>query len=165
MGVRGNEWNIHFDPYLPGGTQYPVLRLHVNGRDIPVRVQGRGDCIKNVKYDGIALPTAVIPELASPKESVEIEMGDPEGPILMEVDSRLIACRYDPGEGKMRVEIGAFRGHKTELRLISPREPESVWIDGKPYTKGRMVKNAGRYYSIGIISTFAGPKQIIECFF
>ena len=111
------------------------------------------------------LPTAVIPEAASPEESVEIELGDPELPLLTEVDSRLNACRYDSEARKMTVEIEAFNGHETVLRFISPHEPKEIVVEPEPLTRKSSVKIGGSYYYIELTVTCKGPEHRVYVYF
>ena len=136
FGVRENEWNIAFDPYLPEGQRMSGYGLLAGGRDMTVTVTGSGRYIKSVKYGGEIYPSAVIPEEPPAGDEIEIVLGAPELPYVAHTSAILLSSRFDRTERSLVLSLKAFRGHYNETTVLSPWEHRSVSINGTKLNKG-----------------------------
>ncbi len=129
FAVQENAWNIHLDPYNPG--KMPVsLDLYSSGRLSKVQVSGSGKYLRSVLYDGVELPTAVIPYHGR-YDNIKLEAGIPSAPYLADCRSLLESARYDNSSGALELSLKSFPGHSDEVTVISPDIPSKIFIDGK----------------------------------
>ena len=149
LGLRENECNISFDPYLFQSQKISRYTLFVKGKPITVSVKGFGDYIKNIKYDDLSIPSAVIPLDVPINEKIEILLGKPEIPYIYHSDSILNSCLFDEKTKKLTLTFKAFQGHKDQIKLISPWRPESVFINELEF-KGAVIKQEKNIYKINI---------------
>lgn len=133
FAVDENEWNIQFDPFIPENQSQISLGLFNSGKLSKVTVQGKGNYIKKILYDGKELPTAVIP-YAVKYDKIEVYSGTPETPYLKSTKSVLKNCSYDPNTNVLSVDLKSFSGHNDEITIVSPSEISKVLIDNKPFT-------------------------------
>jgi len=129
LGVRENEWNISFEPYLFENQKSSRFDIFVNGKSVLVNVRGRSKYIKSIKYDGLPYPSAVIPEELNIKEKVAIVLGTLETPYISHANSILYSCHYNEEEKSLIAIFKAFQGHQSEISLISPWEPKTVKLN------------------------------------
>lgn len=145
LGVRGNEWNISFEPWLAGGMKHSKYTLFAAGTPVIVETAGSGAYIKTIKYDGVLYPSAVVPERLQLKEKIGITLGFPEIPYISRTGSALVSSRFDPASEKLFFELKAFPGHKTQTQIISPLEAEAVSVNGKNLEGWKQRKENGVY--------------------
>jgi len=147
LGLRENEWNISFDPYLIEGQNSAEFDLSVNGKNLSVKIIGQGDKVKNIKFDGKNFPSLVLPEQLSKVEKIEIELGEPDAPYLFSTNSILTACQYIQKDRSLILNLRAFVGHENHTKIISPWRPNVVELNDKAILENVESKgNHGLYF-------------------
>lgn len=131
--VQENEWNVSLDPFNPGDQTQIRLDMFSNGKLSKVSVDGEENYIKRILYDGIELPTAVIP-FNGRYEKIELYTGVPENPYLKSSKSMLKDCRYDDNSKVLYIDLKSFPGHNDEIVVVSPAELSKLLIDNHPFT-------------------------------
>ena len=160
LGVRENEWNIAFDPYLIEGQNTSHFSLDVKGKTITVRVAASGKYIKHIKYDGVVYPSAVIPEELLLKKKIKIEMGIPEIPFVASTNSLLLSSTLK--KRTLAVKVKAFNGHQNKMCIISPWQPNRVLQNGKAQEDGWKSTMTNQIYQIDLkFKNTSGQDELI----
>lgn len=162
LGLRENEWNISFDPYLIEGQNAAQLNLFVNGKNILVKIEGQGDQVKNIKFDGKNYPSLVFPEQISKVEKIEIELGKPDAPYLFSTNSMLASCQYIPNSKRMNLNLKAFASHENRSIVISPRQPKEIVLNNETIIEKWDTKDKNGIYYIEIQFNHQSSQDMIE---
>ncbi|MCG2726690.1 MAG: hypothetical protein L6420_10675 [Elusimicrobia bacterium] len=128
LGLEENPWNISFSPGAE--TEGALYTVALNGKSIPVTVKGTGSYIKEIKYDGQNIPSAVVP-LKAPQKNIEIFLGQPLSPYVSKTDALLLSSAYTTARKELRLKLRAFKGHSNKTILISPQKPNIVTLNKK----------------------------------
>ena len=59
FGVRENDWNISFSPYLPSDIDKINLSLALNGNLVPVEISGKGKSIASITINNVIIPILI----------------------------------------------------------------------------------------------------------
>ena len=134
FAINENEWNIQLDPYIPENQNQISLDLFNSGKLSKVTVQGKGNHIKKILYDGNELSTAVIP-YDGKYDKIEVYAGIPDKPYLISTKSVLKSCQYNSDAKILSIDLKSFPGNKDEVIIESPTGISKVSIDNKPITE------------------------------
>ncbi len=149
LGIRENEWNISLEPSAFKGDDTLKYPVYLNGRLAEVSTCGSGDYIKAVSYNGRLYPSAIIPEEMDRIDKIVFSLGRPDIPYVYHANSVLVYSRFDERERSLTVGLSAYEGHKSEVFLISPWEPESVSLG-----KEKLVENWSYIEEDGLYKVF-----------
>ena len=150
LGFNETEWNMYFEPYLLPNAKSSSYTLYVKGKPVIVNVRGKGNYIKNIKYDDKIMPSAVIPTENTLTKKIDIVLGYPETPYITYTDSALSSCMFDGPSKKFTINLKAFPKHQSCLKFNSPKIPQSIYINGEKATDGFIVKKYNDIYKISI---------------
>ncbi|MCG6960303.1 hypothetical protein LJE82_10475 [bacterium BMS3Abin03] len=134
FAINENEWNIQLDPYIPENQNQISLDLFNSGKLSKVTVQGKGNYIKKILYDGNELSTAVIP-YDGKYDKIEVYAGIPDKPYLINTKSVLKSCQYNSDAKILSIDLKSFPGNKDEVIIESPTGISKVSINNKPFTE------------------------------
>lgn len=126
MGIRENEWNVGFDPYLFEGKGESIYSVYLKGKPVEVTTCGFGKYIKSIRYDGREYPSSVVPEEIDNLSKIVFFIGAPEIPYIENTQSILVSSHFYEKERNLTVALKAFKNHQSEISVISPWEPKSV---------------------------------------
>ncbi len=129
FGIKENNWNISFDPYLPEGIKNINLSLTIDGNIIPVSIHGEGKTISSIKYNGIKIPSAVIPSAIGRKEKIEIKLGKLDIPYLTKANANVYGPQYSFEHKTLEFTLESFKDHKVEFEILSPIDVESIMLN------------------------------------
>jgi hypothetical protein len=127
FAIKENNWNLAFDPWLPGNLKTVSFSLTINGSKALTTINGRGEFISSIKIDGKEMNSAVIPSELKNTKRVEILLGTPQAPYLKEINSELKTAKYD--KTKKIYSFTAERKNITAV-IISPIKPVTLKING-----------------------------------
>ena len=131
LGVRENEWNISLNPYLPSGINSADFKMNYNNRKVKVEISGEGENISSIKYDGMEIPSAVIPDGISDLKKIKIELGETSKPYVKNINAQIIAADYDSSGKNLSLQLKTYKGKNLELEIISPFQPEKIFNAGR----------------------------------
>ncbi|UCE20198.1 MAG: hypothetical protein JSV84_07645 [Gemmatimonadota bacterium] len=150
LGVRENEWNISFEPFLFEGQQKSQYSLFVGGRLVTVSTVGSGPYISSIQYDDTTYPSAVIPEEKALSRKIDIALGTPNCPYVASTTSILLSSNYDRKEKTLSMDLKAFPRHRNTTDIISPWRPKSVFVNGIELKDGLNFQRDDDIYRLSI---------------
>jgi hypothetical protein len=127
FAIKENNWNLAFDPWLPDNLKTVSFSLNINGSKTLTTVNGHGEFISSIKFDGKEMNSAVVPSGLKNAKRVEIMLGTPHAPYLKELSSELKNVKYD--KVKKEYSFTADRKNISAI-IISPLKPVSLNING-----------------------------------
>ena len=125
LGARENEWNLSLDPFKIAVSRDEKFRFIAGGKPLQVTIKGEGRFIRSLSYCGKKYPSAVLP-IELPGDELEVTLGVPSMPYLAHADSLLQAARWSEKKKTLSITLEAFKGHQSEISVISPFKPKSV---------------------------------------
>jgi len=135
FGIIENEWNISIDPYLPENIKNINLSLTINGNLVPVNINGEGNNISSINYNGREIPSAVIPADIEALETITVELGKQKTPYLTGANTKVYSPDYDRDNKSLSFTLESFKDHKVKFMLVSPDEVESITQNNTPVSK------------------------------
>jgi hypothetical protein len=138
-----------------------LFTVNACGKSLTVNVTGSGKYINFIKYDGVEVPSAVIP-YNSKYDKVEIVLGTPSTPYIAGTNSLLEKCNYDEQSRTLDLYIKAFTGHKNITQIISPSKPKEVFIDGDKLIGNPDIKYENSAYTLDINSVYKSDEEKIR---
>lgn len=161
-GLRDNAWNIAFEPYLPEGQ--PLSRFNVmwEGKELKATVTGAGNWIKQIRFNGMSYASAVVPVELRPGNAIEIELGKPMIPYVASTNSILLSGEFDRKNRTSRLNLKAFRGHRSKTMIISQLQPKSVWLNGRILQNGWEAIEESGIYHLDLNTVHENAKDLIE---
>lgn len=128
FGLGESTWNIALSPYLDASMNSCSFSEFANGHLIKVNINGKGELISSIKYDGKDFPSCVIPANTSVK-NIEVKMGNPKVPYLVSASSILEDCNYDSDKRVMNLNLSSFAGQADSAEIITPFTPKRILLD------------------------------------
>jgi len=150
FGVRENEWNIYFEPYVFKNRNKYKYELCINGRSIVVNVKGKGEYFQSIKYDRKFYPTAIIFDEMNIKERIDFVLGTPKLPYISYSNSILNSCEFSEDEKTLMAILRAFNGHRGKVKIISPLKPENIILNGVELTDNCYLERKDEIYKLDI---------------
>jgi hypothetical protein len=126
-GVQENAWNLSLQPFLAAGQTAAEFDWLVAGRLVRVKITGSGEKIREIKFDGKFVASAVIPT-DTPPQIIEIRLGVPETPYLAQTGALLEQCEFSAR--LLKFKLRAFPGHPNTTRIVSRQLPKSIILNG-----------------------------------
>ena len=146
MGFHENVWNISLTPPFHKSGENSVYTIFFKGQPVRINLHGSSQYISSIRYNDRMYPSAVIPREFTKLEKVEIFGGNPEKPYILNTESILESCSYNHDELKMI--LNAYPEHPNRTVIISPFEPESLFLNNLNYTEIMDYKNGKDIYRI-----------------
>ncbi len=120
FGLRENEWNISFNPYLPEDLDSVKFKLTVGNRVVDVEVTGEGENVTSIMYDDKQIPSLVIPNDVDNLSKIIITLGEANIPFISSTDALVADAYFDKEKNILEFDLHSFKGHKIETKIISP---------------------------------------------
>jgi hypothetical protein len=150
LGVRENEWNISFDPFILPEQKSAEFDLLIEGKLIRVILNGEGNFLKKISFDGKQVFTAVIPHEKTPQKEIQFELGNPEYPYLLAANSILGKCFYNIEGKNLTCILKAFEGHGTFIKIISPNPVKAILLNGQLLNERPEIRQVEKVFQIMI---------------
>ncbi len=162
-GIDENSWNVRFNPFLPDSEKSVNFSLELNGRKINVKIKGAGHNISSVNYDGVSVPSAVVPsKLSDNTKNIVIDMGSRLSPLLSNTNSELVKAGYSKENKILSLRLKSFKGHHNESVITSPFKPVSAAVNGKILWKDPGLQKKNGMYRFLIDFYQSGGKDDLE---
>lgn len=126
FALKENDWNITFDPYKPDNFKTIKFGLTVNGSKTLTRIQGDGEFINSIKYDGKEIPSAVIPTGLSGVKEILITKGKINTPYLNSINSESKEITFNKNNKSLSFKATSFEGNNVTAEIISSTVPKQV---------------------------------------
>lgn len=136
FGLRENEWNISFNPFIPDEIDSVELIVTLNGTPARVDIIGHGNSLSSIQFDGIEIPSAVVPGDIDKIDRIRLKSGDAKTPYLNSANAIVLKPVYDENTKTLEFDLESFDGHIIDLQIISPTAVQNVFINGNNITDG-----------------------------
>lgn len=151
-GVRENAWNVAIDPWLPADRDAVTFNMQADGAKQKVvirRAPGEtANTIREIRINGVPVQAAVLPSGLKGENSIEVELGAPQQPLLASVKSELVDVVYHKEAGELDVDTRAFAGHENEAVFLSPTPATTVTVDGRAQAVASEKAGVGLYRTV-----------------
>ena len=148
FGVKENNWNISFEPFLPSDIDSVNLNLTLSGNLIPTTIKGRGKYISSILYNNEVLPSYVIPAEVENNANISIELGELKIPMILNSESKIIKTEYSIESKTLSVLTKSYFGNKVKINFISPISLISILIDRKEMKDYKMIKQLDGNFNV-----------------
>lgn len=129
-GVKENEWNVRFEPFLPVGQEQVNFVLAAGGNNIEVNITGRGNHVSQLLFDGKSQYSTVLPYKLNPDiEKIEIRKGTLLKPLLTNLNAVLQEVIFDDSKREIAFQIRSFEGHKVLAVVETPFQVSKVRLN------------------------------------
>jgi len=129
FGLKENEWNVSFNPYLPEDINSVKYKLTVGNKLVDVEVLGKGERVASIMYDGKIIPSLVLPNDAGNFDKIIIQLGEPDIPFIKSADALVTNPYFDKEKNILEFDLQSFEGHDIETKIISPMMIKDVIIN------------------------------------
>jgi hypothetical protein len=129
FGLKENEWNVSFNPYLPEDLNSVKYKLTVENKLVDVEVLGKGKRVSSIMYDGRHIPSLVIPSDVGKLKTIIIKLGEPDIPFIKSADALVVNPYFDKQKNVLEFDLYSFEGHHIETKIISPMMIKDVIIN------------------------------------
>ena len=136
FGVRENEWNISFNPFIPSEMDSVELTVTINGGLVLVDISGDGNTLSSVQFDEIEIPSAIVPNNMKSIKKISLKLGETKSPYLKSVNAIVISPKFDFKNRTLEFDLESFEDHIIELQIISPTAVKNVLINGNSLSNG-----------------------------
>lgn len=133
LGVQNNVWNIALAPAYVADLK-PEFIVYAQGQRLHVSITGKGNTVREIKYDGRRYPALVVPKTPVGQE-VEIVLGEPLLPYLASATAALESAEYDSGKERMTLLLSAFESHESKVEIVSRSQPSALFLNGSKLEK------------------------------
>jgi glycogen debranching enzyme len=136
FGLRENEWNISFNPFLPSGMDSVRLNVTLQGVVAAVDITGRGRTLSRIVFDGREIPSAVVPDDLKRVRRIQLKLGMTTTPYLSSANALVLAPTYDRDSGKLEFDLQSFSDRVIRVQVISPTPNRRVSVNGSYINTG-----------------------------
>lgn len=136
FGLRENEWNISFSPFIPSGMDSVRLIVTLKGAPVPVDITGHGRTLSRILLDGREIPSAVVPDDLKRPGRIHLRLGIPTTPYLNSANALVKAPKYDRDSRKLEFDLQSFRDRVIKVQVISPRPNRRISVNGSYINTG-----------------------------
>ena len=150
FGLRENEWNISFSPFIPEEMDSVQLTVTLKGIPVIVDITGEGSTLSSILFDGKEIPSAIVPDDVSNLNKIKLKLGDVKTPYLKSVNAKVIFPMYDISTRTLEFDLESFEGHLIELKILSPTISENISINGNIINDGILKTKKNNIYEINL---------------
>lgn len=134
LGTEENVWNLSIAPPLPGKIDSASFTF-VHGRAKTAALAGHGSTLQSMAFDGMFVPSVVLPLDRRESQSIRATYGPPGAPYLKSIDAIVASVRGT--SGTLDCTISSFRGHRITSVVVSPNPVRRATVDGIPVASVR----------------------------
>lgn len=132
LGLRENDWNIGFEPYLAPTMKKASFQITYRGGLVNVLIKGSGQYLRSIEFDGKRVSTAVIPDETSTVKNIKLILGIPKQPYVASTQSRLLSVEYRRSEHQLVTKfLDQQRFKSNQTKIISRQRVKAVTVNGK----------------------------------
>jgi hypothetical protein len=153
FGLRENEWNISFSPFIPTEMDSVLLNITINGVPVLVEITGEGNTLASILYDEKEIPSAIVPGDMNNINRISLKLGETISPYINSANAIVSSTKYDLETKTLEFEFESFEGHIIELQLISPTVIQSLIINGNSKSSGITELQKNGLYEINLKHT------------
>lgn len=150
FGLRENEWNISFDPYIPDELDSVKLTVTINGKQVPVNICGRGSEISSISFNETLTPSAVLPANLKKLKEISIKLGNAVIPYLSSVNAIVNSPSFNMETKTLEFSLKSFEGHQIEFEILSPIEKQYILVNGNDLDHGIIEERRNNLYEIKV---------------
>jgi cellobiose phosphorylase len=150
FGLRENEWNISFSPFIPKEMDSVQLTVTLKGVLVTVDIKGKGSALSSILYDGKEIPSAIVPENINHLEKINLKTGNVKTPYLNSANALVISPTYERKTKTLEFELESFENHLIELQIVSPIANQNITINGKFISHGITESKKNNIYKINL---------------
>ena len=150
FGLRENEWNISFNPYLPEEMDSVQLTVAIKGVPVIVDITGKGSTLSSILFDGKEIPSAIVPDDIKSLSRIDLKFGDIGTPYINSVNALLISPMYDLKTKTLEFDLESFEDHIIELQIISPTANKNISINGNYVNSGITELKKNNMYELNL---------------
>ncbi|HSP86936.1 MAG TPA: amylo-alpha-1,6-glucosidase [Ignavibacteriaceae bacterium] len=136
FGLRENEWNILFDPYIPEELDKINLTVTIKGIPVDVNISGKGKELSSILFDEKEIPSAVVPENIKNLKKINLKLGKTLTPYISSANVLIHSPKYDKKTKTLEFDLESFEGHLVEIEIVSPFKNQKVFINGNEIKNG-----------------------------
>ena len=150
FGLRENEWNISFNPFIP--EEMDSVQLVVNIKEVPVTVDitGKGNTLSSILVDGKEIPSTVILGDINNSKQISFILGDIETPYLNSANAIVTSLGYDKETKTLEFDLESFEGHEIKLQIISPLVSQKIFLNGDDISGNVSKLKKDNFYEINL---------------
>ncbi len=165
FGLRENEWNISFNPYLPEDLDSIKFKLTVGNRLVDVEVIGEGENVSSIMYDDKQIPSLVIPSDVGNINKIIINLGDADIPLISSTDALVANAYFDKEKNILEFDLNSFEGHRIETKIISPLLIKEIIINNIKAENNHNVVQREFFFELLIQQTSGSKKDHYSIYF
>jgi hypothetical protein len=148
FGLRENEWNISFNPFIPSGMDSVRLIVTLKGAPVAVDITGHGPTLSRILFDGREIPSAVVPDDLKRLRRIHLQLGVPTKPYLNSANALVKAAKYDRDSKKLEFDLQSFRGRVIKVQVTSPIPSRRISVNGSYIHTGITESKRSDVYAI-----------------
>ncbi|MCK9211172.1 MAG: hypothetical protein M0P61_10085 [Ignavibacteriaceae bacterium] len=150
FGLRENEWNISFSPFIPKEMDSVQLTVTLKGVPVTVDIKGKGNVLSSILYDGKEIPSAVVPENINHLKKINLKLENVKTPYLNSANALVISPTYNGKTKTLEFDLESFENHFIELQVVSPTANQNISVDGKYINSGITETKENNIYKINL---------------
>lgn len=150
FGLRENEWNISFDPYIPDELDSVKLTVTINGKQVPVNICGRGSEISSISFNETLTPSAVLPANLKELKEISIKLGNAVIPYLSSVNAIVNSPSFNMETKTLEFGLKSFEGHQIEFEILSPIEKQYILVNGNDLDHSIIEERRNNLYKVKV---------------
>ncbi|NCS89028.1 MAG: hypothetical protein AUK34_09020 [Ignavibacteria bacterium CG2_30_36_16] len=150
FGLRENEWNISFSPFIPEEMDLVQLTVNLKGVPVKVNIEGSGNSLSSILFDEKEIPSAVVPEDENNLQEINLKLGESQTPYLLSANTLVFSPVYDKETKTLEFELESFEGHSIDLQIVSPTSSENILINRKTISDGVSVSKKNDMFRINL---------------
>jgi hypothetical protein len=158
FGLRENEWNISFAPYIPEDLNSISFPLTYNNKNAIVEISGKSNEVESVSFDGKQLPSLIIPYDISGLAEININMGKTKTPYIKSANGKLYSPEYDKVKMSLEFTLESFSNNLNEFEIVSPYKVVKILSNNKVVDKETIEDEADGLYTISVKHNSAEAK-------
>jgi len=132
VGMNENVWNLSFSEYT-ATFQLPIDISYTFSDVKTVHISGTGRSVHSITYDGMTVPSLVIPIEQHTAKDISVVKGNTGSPYLKSLNAMLHSVNMK-GK-KFTAVISSFKNHSTVIELVSLQKPKRAKVNAKNHVE------------------------------
>ena len=105
--------------------------LTYNGKDFKVEVNGKGNEIASIKYNGKEFPSAIIPADMKDLTKINVEIGKTITPYINSANGIVLSPEYNDKSMSLEFALKSFVKNNYDVEIVSPFKAQKVFAENK----------------------------------
>ena len=153
FGLRENEWNISFSPFISTEMDSVQLTVTINGTPTSVYISGKGSSLTSIQYDEKEIPSAIVPDDINKIGKINLKLGETKSPYLNSANALVILPVYHQKTKKLEFDLESYEGHLIELQIVSPTAIQYIFINETKINSGISESEKNNVFEINLRHT------------